>query len=90
MASYAKCITKPGLNLSPSDEGCITRCSDRFLEACTRYFSFLCINRLGQRTDSSFTPIDPTVDIVSKAYISRVSKERESATAGGMGGEGLM
>jgi hypothetical protein len=32
--SYAKCITKPGLTLSPSDEGCITRCSDRFLEAC--------------------------------------------------------
>ena len=31
---YARCILKPGPALTPSDEGCISRCSDRFLEAC--------------------------------------------------------
>lgn len=33
--SFARCITKPGTALSSADEGCITRCTDRFLEACT-------------------------------------------------------
>ena len=32
---YARCILKPAATLSPNDEGCISRCSDRFLEACS-------------------------------------------------------
>lgn len=32
---YAKCVPKPGASLSSSEEGCLSRCSDRYLEACT-------------------------------------------------------
>jgi len=31
---YAKCVPKPGASLSSSEEGCLSRCSDRYLEAC--------------------------------------------------------
>ncbi|KAI5477693.1 mitochondrial import inner membrane translocase subunit tim13 [Pseudohyphozyma bogoriensis] len=48
---FEKCITKPGPSLSSSDEACITKCTERFLEA---------------------------FNIVSKSYVTRVSKERES------------
>lgn len=30
---YAKCITKPAGSLSSSDEGCLSKCMDRYLEA---------------------------------------------------------
>jgi import inner membrane translocase subunit TIM13 len=30
---YRKCITKPSTSLSSSEEACLSRCQDRFLEA---------------------------------------------------------
>ncbi|EIW84136.1 hypothetical protein CONPUDRAFT_50892 [Coniophora puteana RWD-64-598 SS2] len=30
---YAKCITKPGTSLSGSEETCLARCMDRYMEA---------------------------------------------------------
>ena len=30
---YAKCITKPGSSLSSSEEICLARCMDRYMEA---------------------------------------------------------
>ncbi|GAA5876870.1 hypothetical protein JCM1840_002686 [Sporobolomyces johnsonii] len=30
---FARCITKPAATLSPNDEACLMRCTDRFLEA---------------------------------------------------------
>lgn len=30
---YAKCVTKPGTYLSSSEETCLSRCLDRYLEA---------------------------------------------------------
>ncbi|KIJ66767.1 hypothetical protein HYDPIDRAFT_26189 [Hydnomerulius pinastri MD-312] len=30
---FAKCITKPGTSLSSSDEACLSRCLDRYMEA---------------------------------------------------------
>ncbi|KAH7884589.1 Tim10/DDP family zinc finger-domain-containing protein [Phlebopus sp. FC_14] len=30
---FAKCILKPGSSLSSSDETCLTRCLDRYMEA---------------------------------------------------------
>ncbi|GAA5961610.1 hypothetical protein JCM8115_006736 [Rhodotorula mucilaginosa] len=30
---FVRCITKPGTSLTPNDEACLMRCTDRFLEA---------------------------------------------------------
>ncbi|CAM0944770.1 unnamed protein product [Alopecurus aequalis] len=30
---FAKCVTKPGTNLSGSESSCISRCVDRYMEA---------------------------------------------------------
>lgn len=30
--SFVRCITKPGTSLTPNDEACLMRCTDRFLE----------------------------------------------------------
>ncbi|GJE85655.1 mitochondrial import inner membrane translocase subunit TIM10/DDP [Phanerochaete sordida] len=30
---YLKCVTKPGTSLSASEETCLSRCMDRYLEA---------------------------------------------------------
>ncbi|KAF8433370.1 Tim10/DDP family zinc finger-domain-containing protein [Boletus edulis BED1] len=30
---FAKCVTKPGTSLSSSEETCLSRCMDRYLEA---------------------------------------------------------
>jgi len=46
---FAKCVTKPSTSLSGSEETCLSRCLDRYMEA---------------------------FNIVSKAYITRLSKER--------------
>lgn len=46
---FAKCVTKPSTSLSGSEETCLARCLDRYMEA---------------------------FNIVSRAYISRISKER--------------
>lgn len=32
---FAKCIVKPGTSLSSSDEACLSRCLDRYMEAFT-------------------------------------------------------
>ncbi|KAI9567295.1 Tim10/DDP family zinc finger-domain-containing protein [Boletus coccyginus] len=31
---FAKCVPKPGGSLTSSEETCLTRCMDRYLEAC--------------------------------------------------------
>ncbi|KAF9818805.1 hypothetical protein IEO21_02585 [Rhodonia placenta] len=46
---FAKCVTKPSTSLSGSEETCLARCLDRYMEA---------------------------FNIVSRSYISRISKER--------------
>lgn len=35
---FAKCITKPGSSLSSSEANCVSRCTDRYLDA-TRMIS---------------------------------------------------
>ncbi|KZP27307.1 hypothetical protein FIBSPDRAFT_1040189 [Athelia psychrophila] len=53
---FAKCILKPSTSLSSSEETCLTRCLDRYMEA---------------------------FNIVSRTYVSRLSKERLEAQANG-------
>ncbi|EIM90849.1 uncharacterized protein STEHIDRAFT_165331 [Stereum hirsutum FP-91666 SS1] len=50
---YAKCVTKPSTSLSGSEETCLARCLDRYMEA---------------------------FNIVSRAYTTRLSKERLTET----------
>ncbi|KIO21150.1 hypothetical protein M407DRAFT_245565 [Tulasnella calospora MUT 4182] len=51
---YAKCITKPSTSLGSSDETCLGRCMERYMEA---------------------------FNVVSKTYVDRMARERESARA---------
>ncbi|KIM84392.1 hypothetical protein PILCRDRAFT_818752 [Piloderma croceum F 1598] len=51
---FVKCVPKPSTSLSNSEQTCLSRCLDRYMEA---------------------------FNIVSRTYISRISKERLDASA---------
>lgn len=65
---YDKCILKPSTSLSSSEEGCLSNCMQRYMEACGFYFFNLLINS------------QQTVNIISTTYVQRMSKERHEQT----------
>ncbi|ORY86055.1 Tim10/DDP family zinc finger-domain-containing protein [Leucosporidium creatinivorum] len=51
---FVKCITKPGDSLSPSEEGCIARCTERYLEAFN-VISKQYVARVGREREAAAT-----------------------------------
>lgn len=45
--SFVRCITKPGPALTPNDEACLMRCTDRFLEVRPASDSLPCLFLVG-------------------------------------------
>ncbi|KAF9790264.1 Tim10/DDP family zinc finger-domain-containing protein [Thelephora terrestris] len=62
---FAKCVTKPSSSLSGSEETCLARCLDRYMEAC----ALIPLSLL-------FFCSPPAVNIVSRTYTARLVKER--------------
>lgn len=71
--SFEKCIPKPGPSLSSSDETCIVRCTERFLEACPSPRPQLSVPRADK--ERGFLTL---VNIVSRKYVDRLGRERET------------
>jgi import inner membrane translocase subunit TIM13 len=61
---FKACITKPGSSLSSSEQTCLSRCLDRYMEACKLPVSD---NTLLNRA---------IVNIVRRTYMGRLAKER--------------
>lgn len=49
---FEKCITKPGPSLTSADEACVTRCTERFLEAFN-IISKTYMARVGRERDNA-------------------------------------
>lgn len=52
---FARCVTKPGTSLSSSEEGCLSRCMDRYMEAFN-IVSRVYVERLARERQSEARP----------------------------------
>ncbi|CDZ97949.1 Mitochondrial import inner membrane translocase, subunit TIM13 [Phaffia rhodozyma] len=84
---YQKCVPKPGAMLTKSEETCLLSCMDRYMEACK--FSYLA----PEHPLDDLTAKQDEINVVSRSYVARLSKERGqlgSAGGGMLGGDPTM
>ncbi|KAG7450989.1 uncharacterized protein BT62DRAFT_960550 [Guyanagaster necrorhizus] len=65
---FKACVTRPGASLNSSEETCLTRCMERFMDTCMDVQSDLPLRNL--------TNFNLIVNIVSRTYTARLSRER--------------